>query len=42
MKTSDGYDQCYNGQIAVDEASQLLWATHLRASSPFCRAGSVV
>jgi transposase len=29
MKTSYGYDQCYNGQIAVDAASQLIVATGL-------------
>ena len=29
MKTSDGYDQCYNGQIAVDAASQMIVATGL-------------
>jgi transposase len=29
MKTSQGYDQCYNGQIAVDEASQMIVATGL-------------
>src|ERR1700674_5679616 len=29
MKTSDGYDQCYNGQIAVDKASQMIVATGL-------------
>jgi transposase len=29
MKTSDGYDQCYNGQIAVDEASHMIVATGL-------------
>ncbi len=29
MKTSDGYDQCYNGQIAVDDASQMIVATGL-------------
>ena len=29
MKTSAGYDQCYNGQIAVDEASQMIVATGL-------------
>jgi transposase len=29
MKTSYGFDQCYNGQIAVDEASQLIVATGL-------------
>ena len=29
MKTSDGYDQCYNGQIAVDDTSQMIVATGL-------------
>jgi transposase len=29
MKTAAGYDQCYNGQIAVDEASQMIVATGL-------------
>jgi len=29
MKTSSGFDQCYNGQIAVDEAAQLIVATGL-------------
>ena len=29
MKTSHGYDQCYNGQIAVDEVSQMIVATGL-------------
>jgi transposase len=29
MKTSSGFDQCYNGQIAVDEASQMIVATGL-------------
>jgi len=29
MKTTAGYDQCYNGQIAVDEDSQLIVATGL-------------
>jgi len=29
MKTSQGFDQCYNGQIAVDEASQIIVATGL-------------
>jgi transposase len=29
MKTSQGFDQCYNGQIAVDEGSQMIVATHL-------------
>ena len=29
MKTSDGYDQCYNGQVAVDAASQIIVATRL-------------
>jgi transposase len=29
MKTSAGFDQCYNGQLAVDEASQMIIATGL-------------
>jgi transposase len=29
MKTTSGYDQCYNGQIAVDEDSLLIVATAL-------------
>jgi transposase len=29
MKTGDGYQQCYNGQVAVDAASQLIVATRL-------------
>jgi transposase len=29
MKTSSGFDQCYNGQIAVDETTQLIVATGL-------------
>jgi len=29
MKTSYGFDQCYNGQLVVDEASQLIVATGL-------------
>jgi transposase len=29
MKTSLGFDQCYNGQIAVDETTQLIVATGL-------------
>lgn len=29
MKTSSGFDQCYNGQLAVDEASQMIIATGL-------------
>ncbi|MBI3264436.1 MAG: transposase, partial [Acidobacteria bacterium] len=29
MKTSHGFDQCYNGQLAVDEATQLIVATGL-------------
>jgi hypothetical protein len=29
MKTAHGFDQCYNGQIAVDEATQLIVATGL-------------
>lgn len=29
MKTSAGFDQCYKGQLAVDESSQILVATGL-------------
>ena len=29
MKTSSGFDQCYNGQVAVDAASQMIVATGL-------------
>jgi hypothetical protein len=29
MKTSAGFDQCYNGQLAVDEGSQIIVATGL-------------
>lgn len=29
MKTMNGYQQCYNGQIAVDEGSQMIVATAL-------------
>jgi transposase len=29
MKTSAGFDQCYNGQLAVDETSQIIVATGL-------------
>ena len=29
MKTASGFDQCYNGQLAVDEASQIIVATGL-------------
>jgi len=29
MKTSNGFDQCYNGQLAVDETTQLIVATGL-------------
>jgi transposase len=29
MKTSSGFDQCYNGQLAVDETTQLIVATGL-------------
>jgi hypothetical protein len=29
MKTSYGFDQCYNGQLAVDEASQIIVAADL-------------
>ncbi len=37
MKTSGGFDQCYNGQIAVDEASQVIVAaglTNCNADNP--------
>lgn len=33
MKTSQGFDQCYNGQIAVDEATQVIVATGLTNSA---------
>jgi transposase len=29
MKTTNGFEQCYNGQLAVDEGSQLIIATGL-------------
>jgi transposase len=29
MKTSSGFEQCFNGQLAVDEASQMIVATGL-------------
>ena len=29
MKAAHGFDQCYNGQIAVDETTQLIVATGL-------------
>ena len=29
MKTSSGFDQCFNGQLAVDETSQMIVATGL-------------
>ena len=29
MKTTQGFEQCYNGQIAVDEGSQMIVATSL-------------
>lgn len=29
MKTASGFEQCYNGQLAVDEASQMIVATGL-------------
>jgi hypothetical protein len=29
MNTAHGFDQCYNGQLAVDEATQLIVATGL-------------
>lgn len=34
MKASHGFDQCYNGQIAVDERSQLIVATRLTNVAP--------
>jgi len=37
MKTSAGFDQCYNGQLAVDETSQIIVATgltHCNADNP--------
>jgi transposase len=34
MKAAHGFDQCYNGQIAVDEASQLIVATRLSNVAP--------
>ncbi|HEY6336422.1 MAG TPA: IS1182 family transposase [Alphaproteobacteria bacterium] len=34
MKAAHGFDQCYNGQIAVDEASQLIVATRLTNVAP--------
>jgi transposase len=33
MKTGDGYQQCYNGQLAVDDAFQLIVATTLTANA---------
>lgn len=33
MKTGDGYQQCYNGQLAVDEAFQLIVANGLTANA---------
>ncbi len=33
MKTSQGYDQCYNPQLAVDESSQLIVATGLTTNA---------
>ncbi len=29
MNTDSGYQQCYNGQLAVDEGSQLIVAAEL-------------
>ena len=34
MKTAHGFDQCYNGQIAVDEPSQIIVATGLTNCPP--------
>lgn len=33
MKTSDGYQQCYNGQLAVDEDFQMIVANELTANA---------
>lgn len=33
MKTGDGYQQCYNGQLAVDEAFQVIVANGLTANA---------
>jgi hypothetical protein len=33
MKTGDGYQQCYNGQLAVDDAFQLIVANRLTANA---------
>jgi len=33
MKTSEGYQQCYNGQLAVDEDFQLIVANELTANA---------
>lgn len=33
MKTSDGYQQCYNGQLAVDEDFQVIVANELTANA---------
>jgi transposase len=33
MKTGDGYQQCYNGQLAVDDAFQLIVANALTANA---------
>jgi transposase len=33
MKTGDGYQQCYNGQLAVDDAFQLIVANTLTANA---------
>lgn len=33
MKTSYGYDQCYNGQLVVDATSQIIVGTDLTASA---------
>lgn len=36
MKTVHGFEQCYNGQIAVDESSQLVLATGLTNNAADC------
>ena len=33
MKTGSGFEQCYNGQIAVDDTAQIIVANHLTQSA---------
>jgi len=33
MKTSSGFDQCYNGQLAVDAESRLIVAAEVTQSA---------